>query len=308
MRRTWALLPILTLVGTALPGCVAVAIPVLAGSAMAGSQIVGSDGEDSPARSAAAPPAATTVAAAAPAPSRVLANASGSASITRPPAASAAPAPAPAPALSAPPPSEPAPTAETPASRSTGFARLVRYGRGLALARSPETGSLSAILNDPFALDGKRSRCPVGEQHVALIDLDPAGSVLVPPAAPERQQGLALGLAVLREAGVVIAWISDLSINESGALRTALEKSGLDPRGEDIISLRRDGDDRKQERRDNLAKTACIIAIGGDERADFDERFRYLRNPEAGAALEPVIGDGWFLIDPVFPVAGEITK
>ncbi|KPF63052.1 hypothetical protein IP79_10845 [Porphyrobacter sp. AAP60] len=157
------------------------------------------------------------------------------------------------------------------------------------------------MLADPIELDGKRRQCAAGEQPVALIDLDPAGGVFDPPANPEKQPGLALGLAVMREAGVVIAWLSDLSVNRSGGLRTALEQSGLDPRGEDIISLSRDGTDRKQLRMENLAGITCIIAIAGDERADFDERYKYLRNPEAGAGLENVIGDGWFLIDQVFP-------
>jgi hypothetical protein len=161
------------------------------------------------------------------------------------------------------------------------------------------------MLSDPIAIDGKRRRCEAGEQPVALIDLDPKDGIFSPPSTPVDQPGLALGLAVLRETGVVIAWLSDLSVSESGALRTALEQSGLDPRGEDIIALRRDGDDGKQQRMKNLAGIACIIAIAGDERPDFDERFKYLRNPEAGAGLEPVIGNGWFLIEPVFPAQGQ---
>jgi hypothetical protein len=108
---------------------------------------------------------------------------------------------------------------------------------------------------------------------------------------------------VLREAGVKIAWLSDLPVAEIGAVRTALEIAGLDLRGEDIVSLRRDPEDRKQARKESLAATSCIIAIAGDAKPDFDERFQYLRNPEAGAALETAIGDGWFLIDPIFPVA-----
>ncbi len=161
------------------------------------------------------------------------------------------------------------------------------------------------MLIDPVAIDGKRRRCAVGEQLVALIDLDPKDSIFAPPANPAKQPGLALGLAVLREAGVEIAWLSDLPVNQSGMLRSALEQSGLDPRGEDIISLRRDGADSKQQRKDNLAGITCIVAIAGDERPDFDERFKYLRSPAAGAELEPVIGDGWFLVPPLFPAAGE---
>jgi len=52
-----------------------------------------------------------------------------------------------------------------------------------------------------------------------------------------------------------------------------------------------------------IAGITCIVDIAGDERADFDERFKYLRNPEAGAGLEPVIGDGWFLITSLFAEA-----
>lgn len=179
------------------------------------------------------------------------------------------------------------------------FARFVRHAQASALGAKGGAAPLSAMLSDPFAVDGKRRRCAVEEQQIAVIDLDPAGGFFAAPANPVADRGLALGLAVMREAGVEIAWLSDLSVNDSGVVRTALERSGLDPRGEDIISLRRDEADSRQKRRDNLAAIACIVAIAGDERSDFDERFKYLRNAEAGAGLEPVIGDGWFLIEPL---------
>lgn len=164
---------------------------------------------------------------------------------------------------------------------------------------------LSAVLSDPIALDGKRRRCAIGEQPVAVIDLDPKGGTFDPPANPVKQPSLSAGLALLRQAGVEIAWLSDLSTTQSGLLRTALEQSGLDPRGEDIISLRRDEDDTKQKRKDNLAGITCIVAIAGDERPDFDKRYKYLRSPEAGAGIEPLIGDGWFLIEPLFAAEGQ---
>jgi hypothetical protein len=186
-----------------------------------------------------------------------------------------------------------------------GFARFVRYGQASARGMRESADLPSAVLSDPVALDGKRRRCATGEQPVAVIDLDPKGGLFAPPAQPARQPGLALGLAVLREAGVEVAWLSDLSTDQSGLLRTALEQSGLDPRGEDIISLRRDEADTKQKRRDSLAGITCIVAIAGDERADFDERYKYLRSPEAGAGLEPLIGDGWFLIEPLLGKEGQ---
>ncbi|MEO0057841.1 MAG: hypothetical protein RIT17_1314 [Pseudomonadota bacterium] len=210
------------------------------------------------------------------------------------------------------------PSAQAPASfpdpsrplppEQGGFARFVRYGQATARGVNGGADLLSAMLTDPVALDGKRRRCAVGEQLVALIDLDPAGGVFAPPANPAEQPGLALGLAVLREAGVEIAWLSDMPVIQSGAVRSALEQAGLDPRGEDIISLRRDENDSKQQRKENLAGITCIVAIAGDERPDFDERYKYLRSPEAGAGLEPVIGDGWFLISTLFGEAGQGAK
>jgi len=347
MDKRLVLLPLALLAGTSLSGCVAVAIPALAGSAMVGSRVIDRDDTDEPQVAAAPAPAPAPVSAPAPAPvikpvpvptvsvatGTTIALPPASGPVTAPPriaAVTPAPAPAPAPAIIVPPPPPapvrtptPPPPAAAPVAvaaapiavpppaasypdpdrpltpgQST-FARFVRYVDASARGAKGGADLNSAMLSDPIALDGKRRRCVVGEQLVALIDLDPPGELFVPSAAPEKQPGLALGLAMLRTAGVEIAWMSDLPVNQSGALRTALEGSGLDPRGQDIISLRRDEADTKQQRRDNLAGITCIVAIAGDERPDFDERYKYLRNPEAGAGIEPLIGDGWFLIEPL---------
>lgn len=282
MRRRFMVLPLLALTGVSLSGCVAVAIPALAGSAMFGSRVDGKGATDVPVAVAGAAPVVASM------PAPVVAPVAAEIMIAAP----ALPAQLPRSITSSEQPEQPR------------FAQFVRYGNAVAAAGASGTAPLSAILSDPIAIDGQRRRCEAGEQMVALIDLDPKDGIFVPPSNPTKQPGLALGLAVIREAGVVVTWLSDLSVNQSGALRTALEQSGLDPRGEDIISLRRENDDRKQQRKDNLAGITCIIAIAGDERPDFDERFKYLRSPEAGAELEPVIGDGWFLIEPIFPTQG----
>ena len=69
--------------------------------------------------------------------------------------------------------------------------------------------------------------------------------------------------------------------------------------------LMRDLDERKQTRRDELASEMCPVALLGDERADFDELFLYLKRPEAAIALEPMIGQGWFLASPLLPDANQ---
>jgi len=334
MNRGIVLVPLLALAGTALSGCVAAAIPALAGAGMIGTRIDGDEPGDKKRAASAPAPEAPAAVAARPAPNPVVIVAT-SATLP-PPAATAAKAPViavapvevaapvaappPAPVIRAPAPPPPMPVAAAapvaaapvapvatpggaPRADQFGFSQFVRYGRGVAAVSAGATGPLSAMLADPIALDGERKRCAPGQQPVAVIDLDPAGGLFDPPADPERVPGAALGLAVLRDAGVQIAWLSDLPVAQIGAVRTALEIAGLDLRGQDIVSLRRDPEDRKQARKESLAATSCIIAIAGDAKPDFDERFQYLRNPEAGAALETAIGDGWFLIDPVFPVA-----
>lgn len=314
MNRKVALVPLLALASTSLSGCVAAAIPALAGSAIFGTRIDGKDaGEPDAAPSAPAPAVAAAAPRPAPSPNPTVIVMPGT-SAPPPPAAVKAPvvrAPAPPPPVAAAAPvaaplaaAPVAPAAsEAPRATQAGFAQFVRYGRGVAAVSAGATGPLSAMLADPIALDGQRKRCPAGEQPVVVIDLDPAGSLFAPPTDPERDVPRALGLAVLREAGVQIAWLSDLPVSEIGAVRNALEFAGLDVRGEDIVSLRRDPEDRKQARKESLAASSCVIAIAGDAKADFDERFQYLRNPEAGKPLETAIGDGWFLIDPIFLAA-----
>lgn len=324
MNKALAVLPLVMLAGTSLSGCVAAAIPALAGSAILGKNVV--DGEGGVAPAAPAAPAASDAGAApmpvpspaTPAPMPAAAPAPAPVAMPTPvptptplPAATAAPAPAPAPAAAMPARASSLPSAPTTpaaafpdpanplAADQAGFARFVRYTQEAARQAAGGAELPSAVLADPIAVDGKRRTCAVGEQLVVAIDLDPAGGVFAPPAVPPRLPGLAIGLALLRQEGVEIAWLSDLTTTQSGAVRTALEQSGLDPRGQDIISLRRDEADLKDQRRANLAAITCIIAMAGDERADFDARVRYLRNPEAGAELEPLIGNGWFLTPPL---------
>ena len=54
----------------------------------------------------------------------------------------------------------------------------------------------------------------------------------------------------------------------------------------------------KQTRRDDFARAYCVVAMAGDERADFDELFAYLRDPTAALPLEKLVGQGWFIVPP----------
>ncbi|MCX9145795.1 hypothetical protein [Erythrobacter sp. WG] len=277
-RSTPALASLLALASAVLPGCAGI-IPAVAGETAPVSV-------EAPPRSV----GASLAAAPSPEPSRPSREERSRTPAATPPAAVPVDAAVPA-AQNA--------SQDQPVPPPPGFARFLRFT--LMAARDAKAGAAlpSALLSDPIALDGRRRRCAVGEQLVAVIDLDPQGGVFAPPPVPVRAPALAAGLGELRAAGVELTWISDLSTDRSGALRTALEQSGLDPRGQDIISLRRDEGDTKDQRKSSLGGFACIVAIAGDERPDFDARFKYLRKPEAGVALEGLIGDGWFIVEPL---------
>lgn len=153
----------------------------------------------------------------------------------------------------------------------------------------------SATLLDPTALEPDRIECTQGESTV-LIDLDPEEGELLPVDTDSASPAFSQRLAELRVRGLVIAWISRSPAEKAADIRTALFQSGLDPLGADELLLIRNSDERKQTRRDELARNSCLIAIAGDTRSDFHELFDYLLNASDAAALEPLIGEGWFLI------------
>lgn len=189
----------------------------------------------------------------------------------------------------------PAPTPE-PAQSSPGDAS---YAKLFEFALSPVRPDArnSAMLRDPSALDGKLKKCR-SPNPVVLIDLDPQEGRLQPDDAPLASTSMASGLQSLRDRDIDIAWISASTAAEAGAIREALTRTGLDPEREDRLILMRYPGDRKQTRRQELAREGCVIAIAGDHRSDFDELFEYLVNPEAALGLELLIGEGWFLVPP----------
>lgn len=164
-------------------------------------------------------------------------------------------------------------------------------------AAIPVVGSerRSVLLADPFAMTPETRTCSIHPAAV-LVDLDSEGTTidLSRPLSGDRM--LAEKLAALRAEGVTVGWTSSQTADRAGEVRKALVSSGLDPAGRDELVLLRFPEERKQTRRDEFARSHCVVAIAGDERADFDELFAYLRNPAAAAPLERLMGAGWFII------------
>lgn len=183
------------------------------------------------------------------------------------------------------------------------FADMTAYVLDILSNDQSSKASESALLIDPSRLDARRTKCGVASNSSAkrppavLIDLDDKNGVFDPTAIAPTYDGDAYGhLSRLREAGVTIGWMSALTAADAGGIRKALQASGLDVEGKDELVLFRYPDDRKQTRRGEFGAAHCVIAIAGDDRSDFDELYQYLINPSSAATLEPLIGNGWFLL------------
>ena len=184
----------------------------------------------------------------------------------------------------------------------TGINQLLSYAnsRQISADETPE----SAMLLDRIALTPERAECN-GIAPTVLIDLDPEGGLFDSKTASRPPSGLARGLNQLRLNGISVAWISANTIDQIDAITRALRYSGLDLNNEDRVLLLRGEDDRKQTLREELSQISCLIAIAGDTRSDFDELYDYLKNPADAQSLEPLIGDGWFLIPQPLISAGS---
>ncbi len=156
--------------------------------------------------------------------------------------------------------------------------------------------ALSARLTDPGSIRAERAACGA-RPAVVLVDLDPGREAIDPFEPILADPALADALNRLRSAGIAVAWQSRLGEGFAEPLREGLASSGLDPAGADRLLLLPSIDERTQTQREALDTSHCIVAMLGDERADFDELFLYLKNPDAAIGLDRMIGDGWF-IDP----------
>lgn len=156
----------------------------------------------------------------------------------------------------------------------------------------------SALLA-PGSTIGPADRLPCRNQSAGvMIDLDQGNAIFAPSSDSRPAPGLAERLARLRDAGVVVMWVSGADANGVGAIGDVLRNSGLDPTGKDPLLLVRSPEERKQVMRAEANQFACVIAIAGDRRGDFDELFDYLRNPDYALGLDAMLGDGWFIVPP----------
>lgn len=205
-----------------------------------------------------------------------------------------------------PPPSGPSARSQAEYERSQ-WRAFVAYARERASAIKLEGQAESALLTANAATSLRPERRPCADPTPGvLIDLDLATTAFEQGADLAVQPGLAADLDNLRQAGVVVLWISRAPAEQVGAIGEALTVSGLDPTGKDPLLLVRKSGQTKQELREEAAKDVCIVAVAGDVRGDFDQLFDYLRDPLAALQLDSLIGAGWFEVPP--PLAPPVPE
>lgn len=168
-------------------------------------------------------------------------------------------------------------------------------------------GVASAVLEPRFAIEKPKMISCAGKPLAVLIDLDDKSiSNWLEADTLYWQQGLPEALSAMRSAKISVIWLSDQPAESSSRIAGILAEAGLAaPEADDFLFLDRGGEDRKQVRRWDAARSYCIIAAAGDQRSDFDELYDYLRNPDGAITLEHMFGAGWFVAPPPLVAAPE---
>ncbi|MBF9151594.1 hypothetical protein [Novosphingobium jiangmenense] len=180
------------------------------------------------------------------------------------------------------------------------YGALAAYVLAQVEATTPGKVRTSALLDQRSLVEIPRMSPCADQRGAVLIDLDPGDKAFDLDDPPTPVPGLAQHLRRIRGTGTAVVWIASLPDGDAKRLGTILKATGLDPLGIDQVMLLHSRETRKQQILDRADEDWCVLAIAGDRKADFDEVFDYLRNPDGpvAIALEQFIGAGWFLAPP----------
>jgi len=181
-----------------------------------------------------------------------------------------------------------------------GYSALTEYVLAVIGDGKPLPGRSSALIDQPSLARVPRMKLCADQRPALILDLDHGGKPFDLGDAPTPEAGLAEQLRVIRGRGVAVVWLATLPESAERDVLTMVKATGLDPLGIDRALLLRRGEVRKQQILNRADEDWCVLAIGGDNRSDFDEVFDYLRNPDGpvALALEQYIGAGWFVVPP----------
>lgn len=176
------------------------------------------------------------------------------------------------------------------------FYAVSNYAISIAQNEATTPKQSALIDSSTMAVWPRRKRC-VTKRLAVTIDLDPGFQVFDPTDPPLPAVGLAVELDRIRKAGIEIVWVSNLLEAHEEDVRMILAATQLDENRSDILVLG-STHQSKHEKLDKLNSEVCVIAMGGDRVADFEQAIEYVRDPTGpiAKALLENIESGWFLI------------
>lgn len=192
---------------------------------------------------------------------------------------------------------------------SSPYASFAAYALKQSAKLAEGEGVRSAVLVPRVDIFKPETMACEGKPLAVVIDLDDTtGRDWIEAETLYRQNGLIEVLLSLRAGELSVIWLSDQPLAASGKISAILNEAGFSQsESDDFLFLDRGGDDRKQVRRWDAARNYCIVAMAGDDRADFDELYTYLRDPDGAVTLEPMFNNGWFLTPPPLVEATQTT-
>lgn len=221
-------------------------------------------------------------------------------------------------------PGAPAVRAEAAAASIQGYQSLWSYAATRLAARKEGPGAPSVILTADATLEAPGFE-PCGERPPAvIIDLDESPETMADPdarwlrwrgdgsdsliAAP----GAAETLAALRREGVTVIFSSYRAPDSAPAVTAVLDRLGLGPAEPGRTLFLRGGDNGESASDDAtrraIARNHCVIALVGDELGEFSDLFDTPAT-HGNAATETLVaslwGAGWFMLpSPIRAIAG----
>ena len=189
---------------------------------------------------------------------------------------------------------------QPPGSRASPYADFSVYALQQSARLEAGEGVESVVLVPRVDIFKPETVACAGKPLAVVIDLDDtSGNSWIKADTLYRQNGLIEALRSLRAADISVIWLSDQPVAASERVSAILDEAGLSQaESDDFLFLDRGEEDRKQVRRWDAARNYCIVAMAGDDRADFDELYDYLRDPDGAVTLENMYNNGWFLTPP----------
>lgn len=309
MSRLRALLT-LGAAGLLCGGCVAAAIPIVAGGSIAGKQVLGRDRPE---------PAPEAVAAATPAPAAASEDAT--ATLATPEARALALRLQASAAVAAP------TSAESAAASLQAYQSLWAYVERQVAARKAGEAARSVVLAEGATLDAPRYVPCDAKPFAILFDLDESAVGSDPDARFRRWlgdgsdqvsavPGAVEGIDALRREGVQAIFTSARRPSGNNAAAAMLAKIGFGEfvPGKTLILRGGESPISGDHVRRTVASSYCVVAIVGDALGDFSDAFDAgdaARRPAAATEtmVAPLWGAGWFLLpNPVRSTATPTTE